>query len=333
MWLEIAGIVIGCIAVILILSTSSIAAMLHGVVFSRQDKNPKFKYFTADDFDLSCEDLPVYYRGINLYAKIYSVKPVESCGKVVIFSHGFGAGTSSYMTEIAHFAELGYAVAAADAYGCNNSAGKKVFGFYAGAEAVIATYIALSEDERFKGKKVALVGHSWGAYSVLCASREIDVSGVVALSAFNAPAQCVADNLRSISRLGKVYAPFLQPWFYLINLFRFGVKGNTHAAKAAEKSGVKTLLIHGALDKAVPYKHSAAAKAKGANTEKLVLEDKKHNPYNTVAAEGKLAELTKCGPFDSEEAADAYFASFDWKAATEEDGKVMQKIDAFIESV
>ena len=175
------------------------------------------------------------------------------------------------------------------------------------------------------------MGHSWGAYSVLAASRSVKVDGVVALSAFNAPAQCLCDLLK-VSRYGKFYAPFAHGWFRLFNLFNFGLKGNTKAAKAVKKSGVKTLLIHGAKDPTVRFKHSAANKAKGENVTKLILPDKRHNPYNTSAAEDKLSELG-VPEFESEEKEKEYYANFDWKAATEEDAEVMNAIDEFIAKV
>lgn len=320
---------LGCVAAIIIMAATGVCAMLNGVVFTRQDKNPSFKYFTAKDFGLKAEEIGVVYRGVRLYARIYSVKPAEECEKVVIFQHGFGAGSSSYMTEIAYFAKCGYAVVAADAYGCNNSAGKKALGFYAGAEAVIAAYIGVKREERLKDKKVVLVGHSWGAYSVLCAAKKIKVDGVVAMSGFNAPAQCICDQIKLVSGYGKALAPLLHPFFFICNIFRFGFKGNTHAAKAVEKSGAKALLIHGEKDRTAPLKHSAAAKAEGGNITKLILPGKKHNPYNTVAAESKLAELSAVGGANGGE----YLKEFDWAAATEEDQEIMSDIDRFIRSV
>lgn len=327
-WWQIALICVGCVLVFFILFAVGVSAMINGVAFSRQDKNPEFKYFAEKDFNLKAEDIAVTYRGERLYAKIYSVKPAEECERVVIFQHGFGAGTSGYMTEIAKLAGYGFAVVAADAYGCNNSAGKKIYGFYAGAEAVIAAYIGVKSQRRLCDKKVILVGHSWGAYSVLCAAAKIKADGVVALSGFDAPAQCVCDQLKLISRSGKLITPLLHPFFFLLNVLRFGFKGNTHASKAIEKSGVKALLIHGEKDRTVLYKHSAAAKAHGENITKLVLADKKHNPYNTVAAEAKLAELLSGKTGDREE----FLKNFDWKAVTEEDDEVMANIASFIQS-
>ncbi|MGN0804562.1 MAG: alpha/beta hydrolase [Candidatus Coproplasma sp.] len=331
-WYEIALICLGCVFVLFVLFASAICVALNGIVFSRQDKNPDFKYFTPEDFKLNAEDLTVTYSGINLYSKIYTVKPVEECEKVVIFQHGFGAGSSSYMTEIARYAKLGYAVVATDAYGCNNSQGKGVKGFYVGTETVIATYIGVKKDNRLKDKKIVLMGHSWGAYSVLCASNKIKVDGVVALSGFNAPAQCLCDQIKLVASTGKLLAPLLHPFFFILNAFR-STNGNAHSAKRIVQSGVKALIIHGAKDKTVPYKHSSANKANGGNVTKLILEDKRHNPYNTAEAEDKLKELSGGKKFATEEESKEYFANFDWDKATEEDESVMAKIDEFVKNI
>ena len=283
-------IIIAAVAVFLLLFTLGPAILVYKAAFGRrQDKNPHFRYFTPEDFNLTVEHMPVRLRGVELAANLYTTKPAEECERVVIFQHGFGAGTSSYMTEIAHFARQGFAVVAVDALGCNNSAGKNIRGFYAGAEAVIAAYIGVNCDE--------------------------------------------SDMLKTMGSLGSFYAPLTNGWIRLINFFKFGSKGNMSAAKAVEKSGVKSLLIHGEKDGAVGLKNSAANKVKGENVTALILPDKKHNPYNTVAAEDKLAELTGKHTFASAEEEKAYYENFDWNAVTEEDEEVMSKIDSFIENV
>lgn len=337
-WYFILLIAVGAVAAFVAVTTFLAALLIDRLVFgSRQDKQPEYKYFTPQDFSLTAESVPVRYRGAILAAKLYTVNPAEECDKVVIFQHGFGSGSSSYMTEIAHFAGQGNAVLAADAYGCNDSVGKGVKGFYAGAEAVIAAYIAVRADKRLQDKKVVLVGHSWGAYSVLAASDKVAADGVVSLSGFNAPAQCLCDQMKSLSTggLGNFYAPLLHGWFYVINFFKFGKKGNTKAVKALQKSaanGTKALLVHGAKDGAVPLKHSAARLAQGENITSTVLPDKHHNPYNTAAAEEKLSHLSdglRLDPADTVR----FYEEYDWIAATEEDAKVMGEIDSFIANV
>lgn len=328
--LEVSLIAAACVIVVIIAAAVVLSLSLYKIIFSRQDKNPDYKYFEYTDFNINAEDISVTYRGVDLSAKVYFFKPVEECEKVVIFAHGFGAGTASYMTEIATLAKSGFAVVAADAYGCNNSAGKNVRGFYAGAEAVIAAYIGVKCDLRLKDKPVSLVGHSWGAYSVLCASSKIDVEKVVALSAFNSPVQCISDQLKNIGGVARLMAVLLKPCFFLLNFFKFGAAGNAKASSRAAKSGVKALVVHGASDKVVPLAHSAAAKAKGGNITSLILDGKRHNPYNTVAAEDKLKELLSHPKAENSEAEAMYYRAFDWNLATEEDAEVMERIINFI---
>ncbi|MGN0807534.1 MAG: alpha/beta hydrolase [Candidatus Coproplasma sp.] len=329
---KIALIVVAAVLFFALVFSFSMAILLDNVMFTRQDKNPAYKYFDAHDFNLKTHSIEVTYKGKELYAKVYCVKPLNECEKVVIFQHGFGAGSSSYMTEIAALAGYGYAVVACDACGCNNSEGKKVGGFYAGTEAVIATYIGVKRNEKLKDKKIVLIGHSWGAYSVCCAVKNIKVDGVIALSGFNAPAQCICDQLKLVSASGKFLAFLLHPFFFIVNMFRFR-NGNAHAARRIDKSGVKTLLIHGGKDRTVPLKHSVLFKAKGANVEKLLLEDKRHNPYNTIEGEDTLRQLMDKKTFENDQEKKEFYSTFDWKKATEEDSEVMGKIDSFIKSV
>lgn len=326
-WLIILLCAVCTIAAVVIAWCVALEVIVSSAFSSRQDKNENYKYFTSDDFGVNEEELAVYYNKIALSAHIYTAKPIAECDRVVIFSHGFGAGTSSYTTEICALAKRGYAVVAADVYGCNRSGGKNIKGFYAGAEAVIATYIAVKGDSRFDGKKIVLVGHSWGGYSVLCASTKVAVDGVVALSAFDTPVSAATNFVKNSAMVAMV-----KVGTFLSCLFRFGFNGNASAVKRIEKSKTKALLIHGELDEVVPYRRSAAKSAKGANVEKLICADKYHNPYDTVAAESKLRELLSADFKDKDDERE-FCAAFDWKAAIEEDEAVMQKIFAFIESV
>ena len=67
----------------------------------------------------------------------------------------------------------------------------------------------------------------------------------------------------------------------------------------------------------------------------MVYDDKGHNVYNTVAAQKLLEDLNAAfspSRFKTPQARKAYFENFDFKAATEEDEKVMSAIKFFIDS-
>lgn len=330
---QIVLICVACASVLAVISCGlAFAIVVDRAVFgTRQVKDARFRYFTEEDFALKGEDFPVFYSGISLSGRLYFDGALKDRDTLVIFVHGFGAGSSSYTTEIASLVRRGYAVLAYDAYGCNASQGKGIRGFYCGAECAIAAVLAARRDERLKDKRTFLVGHSWGAYSALCAASEVGVDGVVALSAFNDPVKALTDMVNSgMGRPNRVLAALVYPWFRLINAIKFGLKGNVKAAKAVIESGTPALIIHGEHDLTVPITNSAALAATGRGPKVEVLAGKAHNPYNTPDAE-RLLGMLLTARFADEKEERLYFDNFDWRAATEEDEGVMNEIYAFIE--
>ena len=312
------------LAVLLLLLT--LAYFVYRVPFwKRNDKNPLLKYFTTEDFNLTAENIEIG----KLRGAIYQKDDAEKRDAVLVFVHGMGPGHVAYTTEIAYFCNLGYAVVALDSLGCGLSGGRIMKGMYEGVKtAVTAIDYARAH---FPEKKVYLVGHSWGGYSALCASKKRKVEKVVAISAANAPVKTLYEGASPY--ISKPFAAILCPFWWLINLLLFGTGGNANAIKSARKNGTPTLLVHGDKDKIVTPSKSAFYKNYGENVTKYLAEGKAHNPYNTVAAEGMLAEL-QAALINSAKMTESerieYFAHFDFKAATEEDVEVMQAIADFL---
>lgn len=294
----------------------------------RYDKIPLLKYFTAEDFNLTAEPVST---GKYLKGFIYNNVQAEQNGKVVVFCHGMGPGHIAYTTEIAYFCNLGYKVVALDSKGCNFSGGKNIKGMYEGVKTATAA-VDLAR-EKFKNSPLYLVGHSWGAYSALCASSIRKVNAVVAISAPNTPSKTMQEGAVNVG-MPRVLAAILRPCWWLIYLLKYGAKGNANAAKRAQKNGTPTLLIHGDSDKIVSYSKAVFYKADGEHIEKLLCKGKKHNPYNTQNAERLLAELSANLSKASKltEKVKEYFSEFDFIAATEEDKEVMTEIAEFINS-
>ncbi|MDE7082217.1 MAG: lysophospholipase [Clostridia bacterium] len=312
------------LAVILVLLTLAYAT--YRVAFwKRYDKNPLLKYFTAEDFNLTAENIEIG----RLRGAIYKQNEVKNRDEIVIFVHGMGAGHIAYTTEIAYFCNLGYTVVAVDSLGCALSGGKRINGMYEGVKTAFAAIDYTRA--KFPEKAVYLVGHSWGGYSVLCASARRKVEKVVAISAPNTPVRTLYEGAAKF--ISKPVAAILCPFWWFINFLLFGANGNKSAIKCARKNGTQTLLIHGDEDKIVTASKSVFYKNYGENVTKYLAKGKAHNPYNTVEAEKKLAELqnklaTASKMPDGERT--ECFTNFDYAAATEEDEVVMNVIAEFL---
>ena len=301
------------------------AFLIKKAVFgSRCDKNPLLKYFSAVDFGLNCRilELKEFKKGSFLRGALYFKGKEEDAKKeLIIFCHGMGAGHVAYTTEIAYFCNLGYAVLAPDYMGCNLSDGKSIKNFGNGTKTIIAAAeYARAELKEFD--KIYLVGHSRGGYSALTAAALAKADKVVAISAPDKPSKAVYNGVYARSHfLAKILYPFLAV-----------VCGGDSAISCANRLKVPALLVHGENDATVPPSDAAIYGTFGENIKKIFVEGRGHNPYNTREAEQKLAELSSAlSGIKSGSVSKDYFASFDFSAATEEDGEVMGEIARFLE--
>ena len=326
-WYYILLICIGGVALILGL----LSAFVYKVAFSsRCDKNPLLKYFEYNDFSLKAEEVTLPRKKGALKGYIYYPFAEEN-GKLIVFCHGMGPGQIAYTTEIAYFCKNGFTVLALDSTGCNLSEGKSIVGMYEGVKTAVAAIDFARKDGRLSNMPVYLVGHSWGGYSALCACAERKVNAVVAISAPTTPVKTLYYG--AAGQIPKFLAALLCPFLALADFLKFGSKSNLNAPKLADKSGTPVLHVYGDNDTIVPLKNSAYFNSKGKNSQKLLVKDRMHNPYNTVEAQKMTAELfAKLSSVRkmSQEERDEYFKNFDFAAATEEDTEVMSKIAQFL---
>ena len=321
----------GCIA-LLLLGLITIAMVTYFVGFgARRDKNPLLKYYTYKDFSLNVEEVTVYRKKVKLFGYIYH--PVNGKnGKLVIFCHGIGPGQAAYTTEIAYFCKCGFTVLAIDSMGCGLSEGKGVGGMYEGVRTATLAIDFARRDERLANMPVYLVGHSWGAYSVLCACAERKVNAVVAISAPSTPIKTIY-NILTKHGMPKHVAVIIYPLMAILDFLKFGSKSNLNAAKVAEKSGTPIMHVYGDSDRIVPFKGSAYYEADDEKTQKLLVEGRAHNPYVSLEAQKHLTllqEKAESAGKMSQEERDEFFNNFDYSLATEEDLEVMGKIVQFL---
>lgn len=300
----------------------------------RYEGNKNLRYFTAEDFEGLDAD-PVSFpsgEGITLRGYLYRAK--EQPSGLIIFSHGFGAGHEAYTTEINYFAQCGFWVLAYDGAGCVHSDGS-FEGFDRGPLDIKAALRFAAEDERLKAfSRIVLVGHSWGAFSVMNAiDMDERVAGIVAMCGFITSAGVMGQTGGGKSRL-LIFA--FTMWLRLFNRIRFGKTANMDSLKAMLKTKKQALLLYGQKDKTVPYRYNGRRMAEGVkgkeNIECIVYPDKAHNVYLTGEAEkymhGEFAAITEKAKKKGENA-EALYASVDYARLTEEDAVVMQKIVQF----
>lgn len=322
-WIIVLIVIGAIICLCFVLSTASYLTAFG----TRYNKNPLLKYYSASDFNLTAEELSIG----GLCGAIYVDEKAQQKSAVVVFVHGMGPGHCAYTTEIAYFCRLGYTVVAVDSLGCGNSAGKSIRGMYQGVKTAVAAVKYV--EKRFESKKIYLVGHSWGGYSALCASSEIKVDKVVAISAPSTPVKTLREGAAKF--IGKPLAYILSPFWYVLNFFVFGGKGNANAIKHARVNKTPTLLVHGGKDTVVTPQKAVYYGVYGENVTKFIDEAKAHNPYVTVEAETKLAELNAAlsrAKKMTEEEKKEFFDNFDYAAATREDSAVMDVIKEFLEN-
>lgn len=287
---------------------------------SRYDKNPYLKYFTAEDYGLNTRPVNC---GNGLRGFLYEKQTTKNA--LIIFCHGMGPGQIAYTTEIAYFCKNGYMVFALDSVGCNMSEGKSIKGMYTGVDTAVAAIDFAKLNFVADNMPVYLVGHSWGAYSALCATSLRKVDKVVAISPPDTPSKTLQGGAAMF--IGKPFAAILRPFWWCVNFLKYGVKGNTGASRMITESGVPALIVHGDKDNVVSPANAVYYKAKGGNVKKVLASGKAHNPYNTIEAEKSLAEISvklKNGDKD--------FSSFDFTATVKEDEEIMRKILEFLKS-
>lgn len=334
-------IVIALLAIIMLL----IALMADRKYFHRRyDGNPNLKYFTADDFDQLIAE-PVFFpsdKGQILRGYIYKSKQAEPKG-LIIFSHGYGAGHLSYTTEINTLAQSGFVVLAYDGTGCVASSGKYFEGFDQGPiDLQFAIKFAKEHPYLKSFGGCVLVGHSWGAFSVMNSVNNPWVYGAVALCGFIDGASVMAQTAVGQKKNGyaRHFWRILVPGLAFLNWLKYGKNANKNSIKSLRETSKPVLLLYGEKDKTVFYpnngeciKHAILNKK---NITFLSFENKGHNVYLTEQAEKSMyeifGEIAKTFRKDKKRALQMY-AQIDYHRITQEDTAVMDTITAFCKNV
>lgn len=155
--------------------------------------------------------------------------PRTDANKTVLFAHGNAEDLANLSPVIRGFNEMGYSVLVFDYAGYGRSAGKpSEEGLYASS---LAAWDFLTNIQKIAPENIVVVGYSMGGASACYLASVENPAGIVLISAFASPMH--------------VMAPFdFLPWNFLNN------------RAWAKNVKCPVLLIHGTMDKTVPYRNA-----------------------------------------------------------------------------
>lgn len=334
--MKVLGLILLIITILAILVFGG-AYAVYKIAFSKRcDGDKRLKYFSHDDFE-GLNAAPVSFtsdKGQTLRGNLYLKSGVRQPHALIIFSHGMGGGHLSYITEINTLANAGFAVLAYDNTGTFFSEGKSLVGFYQGVTDLKAAIDWVNSNEKLKGLKKILVGHSWGGYSVcqVLKYNSLDISGAVSFSAPEASYQIVSDFFGNASA-------FLSPVFKFACALADGPDSIKKCSDIlANTNGIPVLLLHGDCDETVkPVSSPINDNRLNDNNyiTKIMYEGKRHNVYQTKESEEYLTDVfaginaLKKQKNPSKEEIDFCY-DIDYELITREDPTVMRTVINFI---
>lgn len=304
-------------------------------MYSRCDDSGTVFYFSSDDFNGLKKEKYSFKSSLGhmLSGYVYSYDNENAC-RLVIFDHGMGGGHQAYMKEIEMLAARGYTVLAYDHTGCMESGGDSTNGFAQSLADLNDCVLSVKASERFKGTKIAVMGHSWGAFSTLnITALHPDITHIVAMCGFV-----------SVKETVNAFFPGLLKGYRkpVLELERESnpVFSTYDAVASLKNSEVKALLIYSDNDKLCKRKHYDILKAELSdkdNVKFLLVKGKGHNPNYTeeavkylesfVKARAKLHRRKKLTPEDKLR----FVSSYDFEKMTEQDESVWEQIFEHLE--
>ena len=317
--------------------SEQIEKIYKSVLFKRHDPDGSIFYFDHDDFDglVKQEYSFTTRKGDKLYGAFYCYDDPKP-DKLVVFDHGLANGHRAYMREIETLCRHGYFVYAFDHTGADRSEGEHVNGLLGSLADTDDCLNAIKTVPGISEREVYLVGHSRGAFSSLnVIATHPEVKGVVAISGFI--------SLKHMHRqtVPGLLAPFRKT-LYELEKRNNPEYADISAIDTLAKTTTPVLLIHSLDDATVSAKLNILDLRKKLfdreNLEFVLVNGKGHNPnYTTEAVAYKdsffkeYKKLKKKGLLESEEQKSLLIDFYDWKAMTEQDEDIWNKIFAFID--
>lgn len=299
-------------------------------LYTRNDNKGRVFYFSAADFP-GLQTHPYTFHanaGHELRGCFYHyADPIP--GRLLVFDHGLGNGHRPYMREVERLAKAGFLVFTYDHTGCMESGGENTNGFAQSLNDLDACIKALKAEPQLAGRRISVMGHSWGGFSTMnIAALHPEITHVVSMAGFVSVERIVNQTFSGIL-MG-----------YREGIMALERRANPDyvdfdAAESLKKTKAKVLLVYSDDDSMISREqHYDVLKRElegRENIQLLLVEGRDHNPaYTTEAVRYKnaffkeLQQLKKKKP--SRKAAMKFMAGFDWWRMTEQDEEVWKVI-------
>jgi uncharacterized protein len=301
------------------------------MAFSRRfDFHPRLRYFRVSDFpDMDMD--PIEFknrRGYFLRGGFYYDDQLQPHRKLMVFSHGIGPGHLAYTHLIHTFVKKGYVVFAYDNMGCGLSQGKSIRGI---PQAVSDLQDALTYLDKTTYAKLpkTLMGHSWGAYAVLRASRmKLKIDKIISIAPFN-----------DVSQMLGRYIPWIKNFKFFIQIYnhmRFGHLAKMTSSQLLASTTTKILLIAGEKDDDVPLKgnYDVFSQTKNPLSNVYLAKNHRHNPYLSFRAENYVIDTIlkgteKLAKEQDKNVVNTFFNGLDYQLVGEHDSQIIEMIEKF----
>ncbi|MDI9469876.1 MAG: alpha/beta fold hydrolase, partial [Bacillota bacterium] len=205
-----------------------------------RDRYPRQEY----SFRVGANELKAYLYGAG------------EAKRLLVFCHGMGSGHESYINEITHMVDSGYAVFAHDGTGSGTSGGNTVKGLLQSAIDLEAALGFIDTLPELRQLPKYLMGHSWGAFAVAEAlGYRDDLVAVAAIAGYARPVELLVEQASQMLGSDLSAVSFL---FDISQLLSFGPQNyKRNAIDSINRSTTPILLIHGSKDELIPMDGSA----------------------------------------------------------------------------
>lgn len=243
--------------------------------------------------------LPSYYKNLNVERSYflnnkrvrlsvyeYSLKGTNP-EKIILFTHGVGAGHFYILRLINYLCEQGFRVIAYDQYASGTSEGYRLESMIQGA---IDIKYAIRYVENKYHQNFSLMGHSWGGF---CSAQGLRYSKHIDKCLSIAGVDCEAEMINPKLKLRSLVVFIIK----LVNSTKYGKYAFYTSSGAFKKTNAKVMYLQGKADlvvlpKLTGYRYQKMFKNK-PNIRIEMIDKKAHAPYVDYESQLKQGEVMK----------------------------------------